>query len=291
MEHRQLLNFLAVCEEKNFTRAAGRRFITQQGLSLSIRELEKELDLPLFERGHRGAALTEYGRALESAARAWTNQHEHILETLQSMKEKRDLRLSIGISHGNLLLQDFLTGFIMQHPEIDLSVKTFSADVCQRQLLEQRIQIGFSFPPIDANLFDSFLFQKIRLRLIIGKTHPLAKRKSIKLEELKNENVIHFTTNLYPNSYVLELCRRSGVKIETQLDSFDYGLVASLCATGRYIGFGGKGVRILKDLAMIDIEDSNIYVEHYLVVNKLAFINEAAKTFIAYAKENVFMEE
>jgi DNA-binding transcriptional LysR family regulator len=164
-------------------------------------------------------------------------------------------------------------------------------DVCQQQLLEQRIQIGFSFPPFDANLFDTFLFRKVKLCLVMGKTHPLAKRKSIKLEELQNENIIHFTTNQYPNSYVLELCRRNGIKFETQLDSLDYNLVASLCSTGRYIGFGVKGLGILNDLAIVDIEDDAIYAEHYLVVNKWVFINRAAETFIAYTKENAFREE
>jgi DNA-binding transcriptional LysR family regulator len=43
MEQRQLLNFLCNCEEKHITRAADRRFITRQGLSKSLRELEEEL--------------------------------------------------------------------------------------------------------------------------------------------------------------------------------------------------------------------------------------------------------
>ncbi|MDR0602479.1 MAG: LysR family transcriptional regulator, partial [Treponema sp.] len=74
MEQRQLLNFLSVCEEGRITGAAERRHITRQGLSKSIRDLEDELEVPLFERSRKGIALTEYGRVMEKAAKAWTGQ-------------------------------------------------------------------------------------------------------------------------------------------------------------------------------------------------------------------------
>jgi DNA-binding transcriptional LysR family regulator len=50
MEHRQLRNFLTICEEKSISKAAERLFISQQGLSKSIKQLEQELQVPLFFR-------------------------------------------------------------------------------------------------------------------------------------------------------------------------------------------------------------------------------------------------
>ena len=69
MEQRQLLNFLSVCEEKSITKAADRRIITRQGLSKSIRDLEEELGVKLFERDKNRVELTEYGTVLEKAAK------------------------------------------------------------------------------------------------------------------------------------------------------------------------------------------------------------------------------
>jgi LysR family cyn operon transcriptional activator len=285
MEQRQLLNFLAVCEEKNFTRAAEKRHITQQGLSRSIQELEAELGLELFDRSRRGAKLTEYGRVLESAARAWTNQHEHILETLKAMKEKSETRLSIGLNIDYIFPPHFLSDFIAAHSEIALSVKTSPLDLCQQYLLEQRLQAGFSYPPIDTDIFDAFLFKKDKLFLVMGKNHPLAKKPSIRMSELRYENIVAFTTAMHPNPHVLDICRQNGIVPETQLASMDHALVAELCSTGRYIGFGGKDIKILDDLAKIEIEDAEIYAELYLIVNKRAFINSAAETFIDYVKK------
>jgi DNA-binding transcriptional LysR family regulator len=131
MEHCQLMNFLALCEERNFTKAAQKRHITQQSLSRSVRELEKELGTPRFDRSRRqNALLTEYGAAPERAARTHTCRHDHILEVLNVVKEKSGSRLEIGLA-GDLilaLLQRFPDDFIAGHPDVSLFIKTFYVD-------------------------------------------------------------------------------------------------------------------------------------------------------------------
>jgi DNA-binding transcriptional LysR family regulator len=288
MEYRQLMNFLAVCEERNFTKAAKRRFITQQGLSCSIGELEKEFGTPLFDRSSRkNVLLTEYGAALERAARAYTNQHDYILETIRSMKEQSANRLSVGLNTDYFFPPNFLADFIVAHPEIDLSVKTFPPDLCQRYLREQSLQIGFSYLPVDTDIFEAVLLRKYKIRLVVGTSHPLAARRSVRMKELRSEKLIVFTTLQEPNLQLMNLCRRNGIVPDTPFTAVDQSLAAELCSTGRFVALSGEKMNNLKDLAVIDIEDEEIFVEICLLVNRRAFINQAAKTFIEYAKEKL----
>ena len=69
MEFRALEYFIAVAEERHFTRAAARVHVSQSGLSATIRSLESELHEDLFERTTRRVRLTEAGEAFVPAAR------------------------------------------------------------------------------------------------------------------------------------------------------------------------------------------------------------------------------
>ncbi|MYS09011.1 LysR family transcriptional regulator, partial [Streptomyces sp. SID6041] len=64
MELRHLQHFVAVAEDRHFTRASERLMVSQSGLSASIRALERDLRAPLFVRSTRRVTLTEAGRAL-----------------------------------------------------------------------------------------------------------------------------------------------------------------------------------------------------------------------------------
>lgn len=80
MELRQLEYFIAVAEERNFTRAAGRLHIVQSAVSAAIKSLERELGTPLFERTSKHVALTDAGAALLPKARG----------TLDAVRDARD---------------------------------------------------------------------------------------------------------------------------------------------------------------------------------------------------------
>jgi LysR family transcriptional regulator, hydrogen peroxide-inducible genes activator len=80
MELRQIKYFLAVCEERSFTRAARRCRVAQPSLTESIQKLESELGHALFHRGHRNTEISEFGRSLKpcfiAAVKAIEEAHE-----------------------------------------------------------------------------------------------------------------------------------------------------------------------------------------------------------------------
>jgi LysR family cyn operon transcriptional activator len=207
------------------------------------------------------------------------------------MKEKSNNRLSIGLNTDYTFPPHFpprfLADFIAAHPGIDLSIKTFPLDVCQQSLREQSLQIGFSYPPIDTDAFEAIPLLKDRVCLAMSKDHPLAKRRSVRIDELRNEKLIVFAAITEPSLQILDLCRQNGIVPHTQLGSLDSNLVVELCSTGHFVAFFGERIRSVQNMTIIDIEGMEIFAEFFLLVNRRAFINRAAETFINYAKEKL----
>jgi hypothetical protein len=87
MEIRQIKYFLAVCEERSFTRAARRCRVAQPSLTESIQKLESELGHALFHRGHRNTEISEFGLSLRP----------RFLAVVKAIEEARELAASFAM--------------------------------------------------------------------------------------------------------------------------------------------------------------------------------------------------
>jgi DNA-binding transcriptional LysR family regulator len=289
LDQRQLQFFLSACEENSFSKAAEKCFISQQGLSKSIKQLEDLLDVPLFYRTALGIELTEFGHTLRNAAKSYINQHEDIIQTIRQLKEKTKTRLSIGMTTGfyNLLPRSFFKSFILDHPDISMNIISFPDDSCQETMLDHKISLGFSCAPINTTLFDSIYCERSKLLLIAGKEHRLAQFPSVKLSELRGETVITLNNRMAPQSIILELCAQNGFKPGMFLSGAETNFVYELCSTNQIVSFWAGSIDQFPDLVSINIEDIDLYFEFHIIVNKHAYISETAKCFIEYSKERL----
>jgi DNA-binding transcriptional LysR family regulator len=285
MEYHQLLNFLEVCEEKNFTKASKRRFITQQGISKSIKELEKELEVPLFFRTRQGIALTEFGSAMEKAAKSYINQYNYIFDTIRQLKEKTRSYASIGIVNGlnDILPLNFFKTFLDTHGDISLNLMSFTDDECQDAIAEHKLQLGLSPAPVDSSRFESRFSKKSKIGLIAGKKHRLSGHPSIKVRELKDEEVIILNNN----KYLIDICAINGVRSIIHLKASEISLIYELCSTNRIVALWADSIYRFPGLAHIEVEDIEVYREYHLIVNKYVYISDAANQFIDYARKEL----
>src|SRR3954464_1261041 len=98
MELRHLRYFVAVAEERSFSRAARRLLVAQPSLSQQIRLLETELGRPLFERTSQGLVLNEVGHLFLAGARRTLSEAELLLRQLKSVTTLPNGRLVLGYS-------------------------------------------------------------------------------------------------------------------------------------------------------------------------------------------------
>ena len=165
MELFQLETFLAVAEEKSFSRAATRMHRTQSAVSQTISKLEDELGERLFDRSSRDGSLTDAGQVLVIAANEFTARY----------------------------LLPVLHIFHRLHPMIRIQVMRTLAREVPGQVLNHDVEFGVvSFRVDDAELTSHMLYRD-ELALIVYPRHPMAKAGEVGIKDLGAENFIAHT--------------------------------------------------------------------------------------------------
>lgn len=290
MEYKQLAYFLTVCKERSFSRAASKLYITQQGLSKSINNLEEELDVPLFFRSNIGLELTEFGEVLEKHANSYLNQHDYIKSNILQRKFQTSETLSLGFATGmfNLLPAHFLSNFMLEHKDANIKIKSFIDDECAQSILDYKINLGFCPSPVDLNFFDSLYSERRKIKLILSDSHSLAHKDSILMDDLKNETIITLNTKTGSQDILLENCLRHGFKPSIYLNAAEINLMAELCSKGLAVSFYAGRTDILPDsVKVIEIEDLNVFWEFHLISNKRTYLTSIAKEFIEYTRKRL----
>ena len=187
MELRHLRYFVAVAEELNFSRAAGRMYLSQPALSQQIRKLEQELGVALFQRTKKHVALTEAGQVLlEGARRVLVLVEQTSRETREvGGAEGRHLRVGFPEYANHTPVADALQTFRRRYPYVELEEhETFTLQETLQQidkLHKGTLDIGFMLRPEEDELLEIEHVLDIELVAALPEGHPLAGREVVSL--------------------------------------------------------------------------------------------------------------
>ena len=218
MELRHLRYFVAVAEELNFSRAAGRMYLSQPALSQQIRKLERELGVALFDRTKNHVALTEAGQVLLEGARRVLVMVEQTAREAREVggAEARHLRVGFPEYANHTPVADALQTFRRRYPYVELEEhETFTLQETLQQidkLHRGTLDVGFMLRPERDDVLEVEHVLDIELVAALPAEHPLACRDEVHLRELSEERLILFSRTFHPRSYdyVVGCCREAG---------------------------------------------------------------------------------
>ena len=196
MELRQLAHFLAVAEERHFTRAAQRVHLTQSSLSSSIRLLERELGSELFVRSTRHVELTEAGRALTPAARRAVAASEDAKDAVAGVRGLVRGQLTIGAIQlrGRLDIPGLLARYHRRHPAVKLRLRHDSVTSLVRRTADGELELAIVDVPLgpQAGRVRAQALETEALLLAVAADGPLATRRRVRLAELSDHAFVEY---------------------------------------------------------------------------------------------------
>jgi LysR family hydrogen peroxide-inducible transcriptional activator len=244
MNLRDLHYLVALAEYRHFGRAAKACFVSQPTLSTQIRKLEDELGVALVERTPRKVLLTEVGREIVARARTALNEVEQIRGIAHRSldPESGTLRLGIIPTLAPYLLPHVVPSIHQLFPRLELLLVEEKPEEVLRRLREGRLDACVVALPVhDESLHAEFLFEEPFL-LAAPQDHPLAKRPSLRLNELVGQSLLLLEDGHCLRDQALEVCHLAGAGEKNDFR-------ATSLETLRQMVAAGVGITLLPVLA------------------------------------------
>jgi DNA-binding transcriptional LysR family regulator len=177
--------FIAVAEELNMPKAAARENIALAALSKRIAGLESDLDVSLFERSARGVALTGPGHALLQHARGVLFAVERLGSELKDYSRgvRGYVRIAANTSAITRYLPEELRKFMQSNPGVHLDIQERLSIEVVKAVKDGIADIGIFSSNIAVDRLQTFPYRKDRLVIVTPRSHPLARKQAVRLEE------------------------------------------------------------------------------------------------------------
>jgi len=185
---RQLEAFVAVARHLSFTRAAEELNLSQPAVSMQIKQLETQLEQPLFEHMGKKLFLTEAGREVRGYARQVLQQVDNMEAGLASLKglERGTLSLSVATT-AHYFAPKLLSIFYERYPGVNVKLDVTNRETLVSQLENNTVDmVIMGRPPEDVDV-EAGTFMENPLVLIAPADHPFGRERSIQLKRLENE--------------------------------------------------------------------------------------------------------
>jgi LysR family transcriptional activator of glutamate synthase operon len=244
MQIEELRWFVAVVEDPNVTRAAAVLHVSQPALSRSLRRLETQLGVRLFDRVGRALVPNRHGLAYAAHVRRALEELDAGREALES--EAGAIRLAFLHTLGTWLVPELIGAFRAEHPDVRFRLSQGSAAGLAEEVFEGRADLLLTSPRPPRLAWRALLDEP--LRLFVPPGHRLERRRRVRLEEVGEDPFVVMRHEYGLRGTTDELLARAGVTPRIAFEGEDpetlRGLVAAGLGVALLPGHDGKGLAV-----------------------------------------------
>ena len=285
MELNQLETFLAVAEERSFSRAAVRLHRTQPAVSQVIRKLESSVGETLFDRAARDGSLTAAGVLLRDYAQRLMALRREATSALGELKSLERGRLQLAANEYTCMyLLPAIDAFWREFPNINVTVHRMLASRIPEQLNLRTFELGvISFRP-DPVQFRTIAVYGDSLAFIVGPHHPLATARRVSINDLGKETFIAHNVTSPLRRKVIEAFQHYRTPLNMGIE------LPTIEAIKRFVAMG-NGVALVPhlavareletgDLVRVTVDELEMRKVLRLVHRRQATLSYAAEAFL-----------
>jgi LysR family hydrogen peroxide-inducible transcriptional activator len=289
MELQQLRYFCAIVETNSFSRAAQLTHVSQPSLSQQIGKLEDELGARLFDRLGRTVRLTDLGRVFLPRARGVLRELEAARGDVVARKASIGGPVCVGAipTIAPYFLPPHLTTFSRKHPQARVTVVEDITPLLLEKLRAGSVDVALVALPLTARgqEFKSFPLIMEKLYAVLPRLHPLARRRTVTLAELRDEPFLLLRDGHCFRETAVEACKRAHLNPQIVFESGNFTSILSMVNAG-------LGVSIIPQMALekragcrfVQLEDERAARTIGAVILKGRFATRVQDAFLAHLR-------
>ena len=231
MTIKELKDYQEICSKGSLSRAAKALFITPQGLSRVLKNLETELECTLVNRVASGLELTESGTCLLEYARRTTTEYDRMKEKIEGIQGSvhGSVELLMAFDVIRLLNPDCFAEFQRMYPKINFSYREFPDRMVEQQLVDGQGNAALSVGPFATDLFHIHPLLSSRLCLIAYEGHPLSEKTEVTVEDLMEEPLYLENSSFKINEFVQRKCWIKGFEPNIVFEASSFDICYKMC--------------------------------------------------------------
>ncbi|MBW4653998.1 MAG: LysR family transcriptional regulator [Kaiparowitsia implicata GSE-PSE-MK54-09C] len=287
----QLRILKAIAAEGSFKRAADSLYVSQPAVSLQVQNLERQLDVPLFDRGGRRAQLTEAGHLLLSYGDRILSLCEETCRAIEDLQNLQGGTLIVGASQttGTYLLPRMIGMFRQRYPEVAVQLHVHSTRRTAWGVANGQVDLAIIGGEVPTELQDSLdivPYAEDELALIMPMVHSLSRQTTIQKDDLYKLGFISLDSQSTIRKVIDQVLTRCGIetrrlKIEMELNSIE--AIKNAVQAGLGVAFVSTSA-IEKEvqsgmLHRARIEDVTVNRMLSVIVNPNRYRSKAAQAF------------
>ncbi len=214
MNLRDLQYLVAVAEQLHFGKAARACNVSQPTLSMQLKKLEETLGVALFERSNKRVMLTATGQEIAARARRILTEVEELRRTARAARDPEAglLRLGIFPTLAPYFLPHLVPLLRAHFPRLDLQLVEERTPELLAQLSAGGLDAALLALPVAAHGLSSAAVFDEPFLLAVGRDHPLAKRKTVTLSDMRGQHMLLLEDGHCLRDQALEVCHLAGTE-------------------------------------------------------------------------------
>ena len=210
--------FLAAAGEQSFSAAAEKLFLTPSAVSKHIAALEEELGVPLFVRTSSGVSLTPQGKVCVPYLTRIAELYRSMGRELERAGQSRTLNVCTIPLQALMAMPELARAFQDTHPGLELRLEECHGTEVEKTVLSGLCELGFAADRyMDLTRLDYVSLREDPIVAAVPAGHPLAGRRRIALEELREEHFLFLPPVTGTYEVYMELCGRAGFQPAAQV--------------------------------------------------------------------------